>query len=215
MKNKYIIFDLDDTLVYEMDYLESAYLDIAKTMDAMNYKLLHRDMLSWYHNKFNVFNLLIEKYPLKNDVNLLEMYRNHLPDDVHLNEGAIEILDYFKNKGYKLGLVTDGRTITQRNKIKALGIENKFNKIIISEEFGSSKPDLRNFHNFTEHGISEYYYIADNPTKDFISPNVLGWTTICLLNNGKNIHPQNFDLDYSYLPKFKINKLIELINLIS
>ena len=29
MKNKYIIFDLDDTLYYEIDYLKSAYQEIA------------------------------------------------------------------------------------------------------------------------------------------------------------------------------------------
>lgn len=214
MKNKYIIFDLDDTLVYEIDYLESAYLDIAKTIDTLNYQLLHNNMLSWYHSKLNVFDLLIENYPLQKDLNLLELYRNHFPTIV-LNEGAIEVLEHFRSKGYKLGVITDGRSITQRNKLKSLSIENKFDKIVVSEEFGSSKPDFRNFNNFVEDGISDYYYIADNPTKDFITPNKLGWTSICLLNNGKNIHLQNFDVDYSYLPKFKINTLIELIDIIS
>ncbi|WP_139422920.1 HAD family hydrolase [Chryseobacterium mulctrae] len=214
MENKYIIFDLDDTLVYEINYLESAYLDIAKKIDVLNYQLLYNDMISWYHSKLNVFNLLIEKYPLQKDLNLLELYRNHFPNIV-LNEGALEVLEYFRSKGYKLGVITDGRSITQRNKLKSLSIENKFDKIVVSEEFGSSKPDLRNFNNFIEDGISEYYYIADNPNKDFITPNKLGWKSICLLNNGKNIHPQNFEVDYSYLPKIRIRRLIELIDIIS
>lgn len=214
MENKYIIFDLDDTLVYEINYLESAYLDIAKKIDVLNYQLLYNDMISWYHSKLNVFNLLIEKYPLQKDLNLLELYRNHFPN-ILLNEGALEVLEYFRSKGYKLGVITDGRSITQRNKLKSLSIENKFDKIVVSEEFGSSKPDLRNFNNFIEDGISEYYYIADNPNKDFITPNKLGWKSICLLNNGKNIHPQNFEVDYSYLPKIRIRRLIELIDIIS
>ena len=85
-----------------------------------------------------------------------------------------------------------------------------FDKIIISEELGSSKPDERNFTFFLEEQACEYFYIADNVKKDFITPNKLGWTTVCLLDSGKNIHPQNFNISEEYLPKFRINKIIEL-----
>lgn len=214
MKSKYVIFDLDDTLMYEINYLKSAYLEIAQKIDSDNFQAINVEMLSLYENKENVFEILMQKYSTHTLDNLISTYRNHFPR-IALNEGAAEILDFFKNKRYKLGLITDGRSITQRNKLKSLSIENKFDKIIVSEELGSSKPDLRNFNNFIEDGISEYYYIADNPSKDFITPNKLGWTSICLLNNGKNIHPQNFDIDYNYLPKIRIKKLIELIDIIS
>jgi putative hydrolase of the HAD superfamily len=57
----------------------------------------------------------------------------------------------------------------------------------------------------------EYVYIADNTQKDFITPNKLGWTTICLLDKGQNIHKQNFELSNEYLPKFTINSFEEII----
>lgn len=63
---------------------------------------------------------------------------------------------------------------------------------------------------FLEEQACEYFYIADNVKKDFITPNKLGWTTVCLLDSGKNIHPQNFNISEEYLPKFRINKIIEL-----
>lgn len=209
MKSKYVVFDLDDTLMYEIDFLKSAYKEIAKRVDFENRKVLVREMFEWYTNGYNVFNLIEEKYPNFSVNELLIIYRNHLPD-LNLSEGVKEILDYCKFKGYKLGLVTDGRSITQRNKLKALGIDNTFDKLIISEEFGTTKPNERNFKGFIEDPIGEYYYIADNPKKDFIAPNKLGWTTICLIDKGKNIHPQNFDVKDEFLPKIKIKSIIEL-----
>ena len=209
MENKYIVFDLDDTLMYEIDFLKSAYKEITKHVDFENREVLEKEMLEWYAKGYNVFNLIEERYPNFSVNQLLTIYRNHLPD-LKLNEGVKEIFEYCKLKGYKLGLVTDGRSITQRNKLKVLEINDVFDKLIISEEFGTTKPNKQNFEVFVEDEVKEYYYIADNPKKDFIAPNKLGWTTICLIDKGRNIHPQNFDVKDEFLPRIKIKSIIEL-----
>lgn len=213
MNTKYIIFDLDDTLVSELSYLKSAYLEIAKKVDPEGYDELYHHMLSWYHNKKNVFAEIVNRYPGELLNELLAVYRNHFPKLV-LKDGAKKILEIIKSKNYKLGLISDGRSYTQRNKLKSLGIENFFDKIVISEEFGSEKPDIRNFQAFISPDIRDYVYIADNISKDFISPNKLGWLSICLTNDGDNIHIQNFDFPPNYLPDFKIEKLSMLQDLI-
>lgn len=212
MKAKYIIFDLDDTLMYEIDFLKSAFKEIADFIDKKNQEELFKLMLIKYHEGENVFDFLINNYTNFSKEQLLQMYRNHFPT-LFLNEGASDLLKQIKLEGHKLGLITDGRSVTQRNKLKALKIEDLFDKIIVSEEFGSTKPDERNFKIFLENDIEEYYYIADNPKKDFVTPNKLGWTSICLLNQGNNIHTQNFDLEQKFLPKIIINSLSELLKL--
>jgi len=159
MKAKYIIFDLDDTLMYEIDFLKSAYKEISTLVDKENQEELFKLMLIKYHEGENVFDFLINNYTNFSKEQLLQMYRNHFPN-VSLNEGADDLLKKIKSKGYKLGLITDGRSVTQRNKLKALKIEDLFDKIIVSEEFGSTKPDERNFKIFLENDIEEYYYIA-------------------------------------------------------
>lgn len=212
MKNKYIIFDLDDTLAYEIDYLKSAYKEIAQFIDSSNWKQLYHKMISWYRHGENVFEYLNKLYRV--DISeLLKIYRHHFPQITLIN-GAKEVLTNIKNSEYKLGLITDGRSITQRNKLKALGIEMLFDKIIISEEFGTTKPHENNYEVFVSNDIQEYFYVADNPKKDFITPNKLGWTSICLLNSGNNIHDQNFDLNENYLPKFTIRNIIDVLKLI-
>lgn len=211
--NKFIIFDLDDTLYQEIDYLKSAYLEIAKTIDCHKSHLILKHMVKWYEDGINVFDHLINLYPDLKTSDLLNIYRNHYPT-ISLNKNVIEILKICKENSYKLGVITDGRSVTQRNKLKALGIETFFDKIIISEEIGSEKPNENNFKIFIENNIKEYIYIGDNPKKDFITPNKLGWKTVCVLDHHKNIHPQDFNIDSKYLPSIKIKSFEELKNII-
>lgn len=205
MKSDYFIFDLDDTLVYEIDYLKSAFKEIAISLAD---KDLLVQMLGWYDDGLDVFQMISDKYntPKKE---LLQKYRSHYPT-LHLNQGVTDIFNEIKNRGHFLGLITDGRSLTQRNKLKALDIENFFDKIIISEEIGSTKPDKKNYEVFIAEGVGTYFYIGDNVKKDFIVPNLLGWKSICLLDKGENIHKQNFELSTDYLPQFKITSLSEL-----
>src|SRR5690606_7124012 len=101
--------------------------------------------------------------------NLLNMYRNHNPD-IQLFDGVLELFEGIKSKNGKIALLTDGRSKTQRAKIKSLGIENYIDKVIISEEIGSEKPSLANF-KAIEDALpgDEYHYFADNLIKDFIT----------------------------------------------
>ena len=47
-----------------------------------------------------------------------------------------------------------------------------------------------------------------------MTPNKLGWKTVCLLDKGFNIHAQNFEIQEEYLPKFKITEIKELKSII-
>jgi putative hydrolase of the HAD superfamily len=91
-----------------------------------------------------------------------------------------------------MGILTDGRSLTQRNKIAALGLEAWINDIVISEEFGSAKPDERNYRHFEQRfPTAQYVYVGNDVAKDFIAPNRLGWLTVCVRDNGGHIHPQD------------------------
>jgi putative hydrolase of the HAD superfamily len=206
-----VVFDLDDTLVKEIDYLKSAFKAIAVKVDSTNDSLFNQ-MLFWYQNKENVFQNIESHYGFS--VNeLKQQYRTHVPDFIQY-KGVSELLLRFKEKGCFIGLITDGYSLTQRNKLKALGIEELFDLIVISEEFGSEKPNENNYKVFHQFATKEYYYIGDNTAKDFLAPNRLGWISVCLLNNGENIHPQDFTKETVYLPQKTITDLNELFTFI-
>lgn len=209
MSNTTIVFDLDDTLVKEIDFLKSAFFEIANSIETEGFSLYHQ-MLVWYFDKENVFQKLVQLYPdLSIDV-LKSKYRHHLPNFEQYSY-IKNFLSELKQKGYRVGLITDGFSITQRNKIESLEIENVFDLVIISEEFGSEKPNEQNYKAFHQFNSDTYYYVGDNLKKDFVTPNRLGWVTICLLDDGNNIHSQNFDIEEFYLPKYKIKNLSELL----
>ena len=182
-----IVFDLDDTLYNELDFLKSAYKSIALFLEPNDWKQLYSKMFSLYRCKSNVFEFIANAY--NTDIEpLIEMYRNHQPD-IQLFEGVLEVFDTIKSKNGKIGVITDGRSNTQRAKLESLGILNYIDSIVISDEIGSVKPNIANF-KVIENSLTGtvYYYIADNLKKDFIAPNALGWKSVALLDNGKNIH---------------------------
>lgn len=213
MEKKTVVFDLDDTLVKEIDYLKSAFASIAQFVDPNN-QTLFDDMFSWYQSKQDVFGNLEQQYEKPLKAELKAMYRNHVPNFDPQSKNRQMLID-LKSEGHFLGLVTDGFSITQRNKIKALDIEDLFDLIVVSEEFGSEKPSENNFLTFHQFGTKQYFYISDNVTKDFIAPKKLGWKTVCLLDDGQNIHKQNFNTEQAYLPEIRINSLSELKDIIA
>ena len=204
------IFDLDDTLYKEIDFLKSAYCEIAKVIghpEAFDF------MLDSYLYGDNAFKSVIDKYHLKFTVDqLLDIYRNHKPD-ISLEQDIVTTLDALKARGIIMCLLTDGRSVTQRNKIESLGLYRWFEKedILISDEFGHGKPSIECYQYFLDrYPDAQFTVIGDNPTKDFLTPNQLGWTTICLQDVGQNIHKQDFEITKEYLPKHIINNISQL-----
>jgi putative hydrolase of the HAD superfamily len=208
----FFIFDLDDTLFPEIEYLRSAFRHIALKYAPFTGSNVYEEMWQLYKSGTNVFKWFISAYQDKIpgitiDL-LLQEYRNHNPV-LQLPKETVDFLEKLRHLQVPLGLITDGRSITQRNKLKALGIEQFFSDIIISEEFGSEKPDERNYRYFPDkYPGKEFYFFADNTTKDFIIPSKFGWTTICIKDNGENIHRQQ--LDREPVPGFIISSFREV-----
>lgn len=209
--NEAVIFDLDDLLYKEFDYLRSGYWAIAKLVSNKNYKEVFRLMMVQYFSNQPVLDWLCNDYlqgKCDYSVNtLLDVYRTHMPD-ISLNSDAVRLLNDLKGNGNLMGLITDGRSVTQRNKIKALGLERWMDDYTISEELGYEKPSQRPYVHFMEKFKADHFiYLADNYNKDFKAPNELGWRTVVLADNGLNIHRQKDDLQPVYLPRQTICSL--------
>lgn len=205
--NKVIVLDLDDTLYAEIDFLKSAYRYISKKL-SNNDDVLYDLMMRKFLKGEDVFNYLVEVYSVDKEI-LLEWYRFHLPN-ITLYPGVDKFINYYSQSN-TFSLVTDGRSKTQRNKINALGINSIFHNIVISEEISSEKPSRANFEKAIS-GINSKncFYIGDNVKKDFITPNKMGWTTICLEDSGENIHRQDFNTSIEYLPTYRFNSWKEI-----
>lgn len=211
--NTHIVFDLDDTLYKEIDFVKSAYNYINSYINLRFNLDLSNSIKKCLDGEFNFFDLINSKlhpdqsFPIEK---YLELYRFHYPE-IGLSDYTTVFLDRISSHNIDFSIITDGRSISQRNKIKALGLYDLVKNIIISEETGFEKPHLNNFKLLERiYTDKKLVYIADNTSKDFLAPNLLNWNTICLLDNGENIHRQNFDLNFEYLPKIKVNNLTDI-----
>ena len=211
--NTHIVFDLDDTLYKEIEFVKSAYIYINSYIKFRYDIDLSKNIKKCLEGEVNFFDLITSKlqhdqrFPIEK---YLELYRFHYPE-IKLPDDTNVFLDKILSHNIDFSIITDGRSISQKNKIKALGLVDLAKNIIISEETGFEKPHLNNFKILDRiYSNKKLIYIGDNTSKDFLAPNSLNWDTICLIDNGQNIHPQDFNLNIDYLPKIKVNYLTEI-----
>lgn len=202
-----IVFDLDDTLFQETDYVASAYRAIARLLAAQHGFDSGR-LLKVMTEADNAFDALYtEIRGVRNVKWMLDIYRTHFPD-ITLATDTETALTALRSKGYVMGILTEGRPTTQLNKIKALGL-NRFMTLQpgISEprERGGSGKDFALYTQGLD--AKRFVSVGDNPAKDFAQPRSLGWTTIALRDHGRNIHPQDFGI---CRPDHVIDSLAEL-----
>lgn len=218
-KIKAVIFDLDDTLYPEEEFVKSGFFSVSEYL-AQKYKLYKKKIFQILKREFEKgvrgknFNLLLENLnlPKKELKKLISIYRHHRPK-IRLFPDAKKILIYLKKKKIKLGLITDGPVSMQRNKINALKIKKYFNVITFSDKFGKKfrKPNTLPF-KITLQKLKttpkEVVYIADNPKKDFIGARKLKILTF-LVERPSSLY-KFVKINSKNKPDFLIKNLLEL-----
>lgn len=184
-----IVFDLDDTLYPEIDYVRSGFRAAAGRIAgaACDANAIADKMWRLFHEgrRERIFNTVLAELGLSDDgqiiAELVSVYRCHRPN-LKLATPVRKLLAELK-KAYRLGLLSDGYLPAQRLKVEALQIAEFFDHIIYTEELGREywKPSVRAFELMAaalDCPAADCVYVADNPAKDFLAPNQLGWQTI-------------------------------------
>ena len=173
-----IVFDLDDTLYDEIDFVKSGFREVSNYLgDNRCFNFMWDEFLK--NGSGKIFDKLIEKFNLNVPVNkLVEIFRFHFPN-IFLPKESTEILEFAKS--YKTALISDGHYIMQKNKYNALNLN--LNYPIFTDFYHTKKPELKPFLMVMDKFPNEnYIYISDNPKKDFLAPKKLGWKTIRFKN---------------------------------
>lgn len=184
-----IVFDLDDTLYDEIDFVLSGLRAVAQ-YGLDNYGLCKdasfkfmQDILDQF-GRGRIFDLWLENHGLysKNRVaQCVKVYRHHWPE-ISLSTIHMGILEQLANR-YSLYLVTDGHKVAQGQKCSALNIDTYFTGVFITHRYGlaNAKPSLYCFEKIRQaEGVSwdKVIYIGDNPEKDFVNLNRVGAVTV-------------------------------------
>ena len=215
-----ILFDLDDTLYPEREYVLSGFRAVADWAEhhlgipsqrgcEQLTELFERGV------RGNTFDRWLSGYGLNDPekvADLVRVYRDHEPH-IRLFPDAVDVLPKL-HKEYRLGLVSDGYHEVQRRKIASLAIENYFDVIVLSDSLGRNfwKPSPKPFHvALAKLGINaeDAVYVGDNPEKDFLGARHAGLRSVRIKRPNCE-HTQDSPATPEHMPDVTIESLDDL-----
>lgn len=191
-----VVFDLDDTLYAERDYVRSGYRATAEHVRRATGR--SEAFEDWLWERFErgqaggALDALEEHFSLglgpDGAAELVRVYREHRPA-IEPRCGAVELLRRL-GEHYRLGLLSDGYLPAQRLKLDALGIAPLLDAVVLTEEMGRAfwKPAPEGYaavRDRLDAADEQCVYVGDNPAKDFVTPNRMGWLTVQLVCEGQ------------------------------
>lgn len=210
------VFDLDDTLYPERDYIRSGFaavdslavarLGIQGFGDACWERFLNGD-------RGRIFDAVLQSQFGRVDAGLVhdmvQAYRSHKPH-IALHLDARRFLDRARGLALPMALITDGPRESQRAKIDALSLQDTFSPIVVTAELGAdrSKPHPAAFE-LVQQALGpdrRFVYIADNPQKDFLAPNQLRWTSI-RIRRARGLYSQATEPTPAHAPRHAVGSL--------
>ncbi|HJV35987.1 HAD family hydrolase [Geomonas sp.] len=185
---KAVVFDLDDTLYPERQFVLSGFAAVDGWLSD------HHGRTAFYQTaarlfasgrRGDIFDLALEQLGVEREKGLVQelvrVYREHRPA-LEPFQDALAVLQRLRG-AKKLAVITDGYLAVQRSKMAALGIAHYFDAICYSDEGGREcwKPSAVPYRRIMDElccAGEDCLYVADNPSKDFITARALGWGTV-------------------------------------
>ena len=173
-----VVFDLDDTLYPEASYCRSGFRVVARELARRGYVdedeawrvLCH---IHFEEGRDGVFDKASERlgFPAGIIRELVALYREHEPEGLELHADASELLSSLRGIR-KTGIVTDGWLVTQRAKVRALGVDRLVDHVFLADVLGRERwkphpePFLRTLEALGIEEPSRAIFVGDNPERD-------------------------------------------------
>lgn len=194
MVYKFLLFDLDNTLLdfeaaeelaldellkeQEVEGIE-AYKAYYKPMNQSMWQDLEQGKIAKSELVNTRFAKLFSHFGREVDG---KAYQDHLSKQGQLYHGARELLVDLTDRGYQLYAATNGIAAIQKGRLKVSALEPFFQKIFISEEVGSQKPEVAFYHHIANSipgfNKSQALMIGDSLSADIKGGNDFGIDTV-------------------------------------
>lgn len=172
-----VLFDLDDTLYDQRQYLDGAWRAVAARaaldgVDRDRFETVLRELSAAGSDRGRIIDRALAQVgetavPVPA---LVAAFRAHAPARLDPYPGVLDALDELHTR-VPLGLISDGDPVIQRTKLGALGLARFFTSVVFSDELGRAhrKPDPLPFRvALTRLGVDagDTVYVGDRPRKD-------------------------------------------------
>lgn len=139
-----------------------------------------------------------------------KLYLDSLGQKTALLPEARLTLDSLSERGYRLGIVSNGFREVQYNKLRSSGIDGYFDPVVLSDDAGVNKPDKRFFEYAEQRAASTNLHniiIGDNFATDITGALAAGWSAIWFDNGNRN---QDFTIPDNSEIITRLSELTEL-----
>lgn len=122
------------------------------------------------------------------------------------------MLKKLRDKGLKLGIITNGNVELQSKKIELLSLQNEFDEILVTGSIKIEKPNAEPFLVMAERLNllpSELLYVGDNPLNDIEGSRNAGYTPVFVNTMGLWSFPEIEKCEYSVENVGELPELIE------
>ena len=184
-----LLFDLDDTIFEQADWLAGAWRAVASAgaltgVDGAAFLPALEAVAAEGSDRGRIIDRALERIGV-DDVDprrLVDAFRAYRPAVLSPFPGAPEALAAAR-RAVPIGLVTDGDVGIQRGKLDALGLNDAFDVVILSDELGRAhrKPDPAPFAAAARAlgvAAAEVVFIGDRPDKDILGANNAGFRSV-------------------------------------
>jgi putative hydrolase of the HAD superfamily len=216
-----IVFDLDDTLYPERDYVRGGFVAAAEWAASELYEerqVVFDELWASFEAgvRGDTFDRWLERHGHAGEVNRLAMiaaYRGHLPQ-LEPYEDVLPALEGLRGT-VLLGLITEGARAVQEAKLASLALRQAFDKVLLlgEDERDEWKPSPAPFERWlmgTGIAPAEAIYIGDNPAKDFLGARRAGWSSI-RVRRPDGLHRDEEPFAPEAAPDFEIVNLQSLV----
>jgi putative hydrolase of the HAD superfamily len=176
----YITHRLADLGIVDFDGFYSTYsAHNHRLWDRYTKGFIKQEELRWKRVYLSLLDFKVANEPLAKAMS--KAYLEILPNKTHLFPYTIEILEYLKQKEYKMHLITNGFESVQFKKIKNSGLQDYFIEVITSEASNSLKPQKEIFEYALKNAkasVEKSIMIGDNEFADIQGGINMGMDTV-------------------------------------
>ncbi|MFH1056466.1 MAG: HAD-IIIA family hydrolase [Candidatus Micrarchaeota archaeon] len=220
---KAILLDLDNTLVDFVKMKKNSVLAAVKAMRKAGLKMGEReafDSIFKIYERYGwedqtAFQKLLHKTLGRVDYKILAhgilAYRKEKESRLVLYDGVKETLRSLKDKGLKLGIVTDASKLQAYTRLVALGVEDFFDVIVCFDDTKQKKPSQLPFAAaLSKLGLKpgEVLFVGDSFKRDISGAEKLGMKT-AWAKYGKS-----YDEKHEVEPDFELSEFGDLLKLV-
>ena len=213
---KAILFDFDDTLGNREEYSHRTYVqrmeEVCPDGDPWLKEVAVQSALIYDQHgeapKTYVRDRVLETTGIDLGEDFTEYWAAHQCENTVLYDDAVPVLKELRNRGYLLGILTNGESYSQHRKVERCGLTELVDAVTVSGDTDTKKPDPKIFHMTAEKlGLKpeECAFVGDMYSRDVYGAHLAGMKPVWIWPHGD----RRTDLD----EVIRIRSLSELTNL--